>query len=97
GPLRRMAKAAAEDPAHPYLLIVDEINRGNVPKIFGELLFLLEYRDRAIPLQYSPDPPFALPPSLFLIGTMNTADRSIALVDAALRRRFYFVPFMPAE
>ena len=97
GPLRRMAKAAADDPGNPYVLIVDEINRGNVPKIFGELLFLLEYRDRAIPLQYSPDPPFALPPNLFLIGTMNTADRSIALVDAALRRRFYFVPFMPAE
>jgi 5-methylcytosine-specific restriction protein B len=92
-----MAAAAAEDPAKPYVLIIDEINRGNVPKIFGELLFLLEYRDRAIPLQYSPDPPFALPSNLFLIGTMNTADRSIALVDAALRRRFYFVPFMPTE
>jgi 5-methylcytosine-specific restriction protein B len=95
GPLRRMAKLAADDPGNPYILIVDEINRGNVPKIFGELLFLLEYRDRAIPIQYSPEPPFALPRNLFLIGTMNTADRSIALVDAALRRRFYFVPFMP--
>jgi MoxR-like ATPase len=96
GPLRRIARAATADPGHPYVLIVDEINRGNVAKIFGELLFLLEYRDRGIPLQYSPEP-FVLPGNLYLIGTMNTADRSIALVDAALRRRFYFVPFMPAE
>jgi hypothetical protein len=97
GPLRRLADAAAADPSRPYVLIVDEINRGNVPKIFGELLFLLEYRDKKIALQYSPDQPFSLPRNLFVIGTMNTADRSIALVDAALRRRFYFVPFLPNE
>ncbi len=95
GPLRRMADAANLDPEHPYVLIVDEINRGNVAKIFGELLFLLEYRDRQITLQYSRDEPFSLPKNLFIIGTMNTADRSIALVDSALRRRFYFVPFLP--
>jgi 5-methylcytosine-specific restriction protein B len=97
GPLRRIADAAAANPSLPYVLIVDEINRGNVPKIFGELLFLLEYRDRQIALQYSPGEPFSLPRNLFVIGTMNTADRSIALVDAALRRRFYFVPFLPNE
>jgi MoxR-like ATPase len=97
GPLRRMAERAQADPEHPYVLIIDELNRGNVPKIFGELLFLLEYRDEQIPLQYSPDEPFGLPRNLYIIATMNTADRSIALVDAALRRRFYFVPFMPAE
>jgi 5-methylcytosine-specific restriction protein B len=96
GPLKRLAALAAADPAHPYLLIVDEINRGNIPKIFGELLFLLEYRDRSIRLQYSEEA-FSLPPNLFVIGTMNTADRSIALVDAALRRRFYFVAFLPNE
>lgn len=95
GPLRRIAKRAAEDPAHPHLLIVDEINRGNIAKVFGELLFLLEYRRRDIQLQYWPGEPFTLPENLFLIGTMNTADRSIALVDAALRRRFYFVEFSP--
>jgi MoxR-like ATPase len=95
GPLREMAAAAADDPGHPYVLIVDEINRGNIPKIFGELLFLLEYRQKAVCLQYWPETPFSLPRNLFLIGTMNTADRSIALVDAALRRRFYFVPFVP--
>lgn len=97
GPLRRMAKLAADDSSSPYILIIDEINRGNVPKIFGELLFLLEYRDRQIPLQYSPELPFGLPSNLYVIGTMNTADRSIALIDVALRRRFYFVPFMPSE
>jgi len=97
GPLRVMAARAKEDPDNPYVLIVDEINRGNVPKIFGELLFLLEYRDREIALQHSPAERFSLPPNLYLIGTMNTADRSIALVDAALRRRFYFVEFSPNE
>jgi 5-methylcytosine-specific restriction protein B len=97
GALLRIAKTASEDPGRPYVLIIDEINRGNIPKIFGELLFLLEYRDAKVPLQYSPEARFGLPANLYVIGTMNTADRSIALVDAALRRRFYFVPFMPGE
>jgi hypothetical protein len=78
------------------VLLIDEINRGNVPKLFGELYFLLEYRDEQMHLQYSLDE-FALPSNLWLIGTMNTADRSIALLDAALRRRFYFVPFFPDQ
>lgn len=97
GPLRKIAALAAEDPAHPHVLVIDEVNRGNVPKIFGELLFLLEYRRREVRLQYWPETPFALPDNLFLIGTMNTADRSIALVDAALRRRFYFIEFSPVR
>jgi len=97
GPLRRLATEAEADPSRPYLLVVDEINRGNLAKVFGELYFLLEYRDRGIALQYSPEVEFRLPPNLFIIGTMNTADRSIALVDSALRRRFYFVPFAPTE
>ncbi len=95
GPLRLMADAAAQDPDHSYILVVDEINRANLPKVFGELLFLLEYRNRSARLLYQPDVDFALPENLWLIGTMNTADRSIALVDAALRRRFQFVPFIP--
>jgi 5-methylcytosine-specific restriction protein B len=97
GPLRRIAEAAAQDPLNPYVLLIDEINRGNLPKIFGELLFLLEYRETQIPLQYSPESRFGLPKNLYFIGTMNTADRSIALVDTALRRRFYFAAFMPNE
>ncbi len=97
GPLRLLAEQAASNPDTPYLLVIDEINRGNIAKIFGELYFLLEYRDRPIRLQYSPDQPFELPENLFLIGTMNTSDRSIALVDSALRRRFYFYPFLPLE
>lgn len=95
GPLLRAAKNAAEDNSGAkHFLIIDEINRGNLAKVFGELYFLLEYRDESINLQYS-DAPFSLPPNLYIIGTMNTADRSIALVDLALRRRFYFVEFHP--
>ena len=95
GPLRTLAQRATEDPGHDYFLIIDEINRGNIAKVFGELYFLLEYRDEEMQLQYSPDKPFRLPGNLRIIGTMNTADRSIALLDAALRRRFSFVPFFP--
>ena len=97
GPLRQTADAARKDPSHPYVLIIDEINRGNLAKVFGELYFLLEYRQEVISLQYSSDQEFSLPANLFVIGTMNTADRSIALVDAAMRRRFYFVSFFPQE
>lgn len=94
GPLRRLAAQAAADPAHLHFLIIDEMNRGNVAKVLGELYFLLEYRDEFIELQYSPER-FAMPGNLRIIGTMNTADRSIALLDAALRRRFAFIPFFP--
>lgn len=93
GPLRRIADAAAKSKG-TCVLLIDEINRGNVAKVFGELYYLLEYRNEQISLQYSEDP-MSLPKNLWIIGTMNTADRSIALVDAALRRRFHFVPFYP--
>jgi 5-methylcytosine-specific restriction endonuclease McrBC GTP-binding regulatory subunit McrB len=76
-------------------LIVDEINRGNLPRIFGELLFLLEYRDQAMILPYSKRP-FRLPSNLFLIATMNPLDHSAVAFDQALRRRFSFVD-MPAD
>ena len=92
GPLLQIAKRAEDNPEEDYYLIIDEINRGNLAKVFGELYFLLEYRNEEINLQYS-DEPFSLPENLYIIGTMNTADRSIALVDLALRRRFYFVEF----
>lgn len=94
GPLKRIAAQATERPDVTHVLLIDELNRGNVAKILGELLFLLEYRDEEIRLQYS-DGPFSLPENLKVIGTMNTADRSIALVDTALRRRFHFVAFFP--
>jgi len=96
GPLRRIAEAASATPDTPHVLIIDEINRANLAKVFGELYFLLEYRDRPISLQYS-ELEFTLPPNLFIIGTMNTADRSIALVDAAMRRRFYFLEMAPSS
>ncbi|QYX76976.1 AAA family ATPase [Streptomyces akebiae] len=96
GPLRELADLALrEGNRHvPHFLIIDEINRANLAKVFGELYFLLEYRTRSVRLTYSGDD-FALPPNLFVIGTMNTADRSIALVDAAMRRRFAFVELSP--
>ena len=94
GPLLRAAQKAEKEPDAKHFLLIDEINRGNIAKVFGELYFLLEYRGKAIHLQYS-DKKFSLPENLYIIGTMNTADRSIALVDLALRRRFYFVEFHP--
>ena len=97
GPLRRLARRAAKDPTGKYVLLIDEINRGNVAKVFGELYFLLEYRNERIRLQYDHRRTFSLPDNLWIIGTMNTADRSIALMDAALRRRFFFLPFFPDE
>lgn len=99
GPFRRLVDAARENPGTAYVLIVDEINRANLAKVFGELYFLLEYRDEPIDLLYASgdDTGFTLPANVYIIGTMNTADRSIALVDAAMRRRFAFVPMHPSE
>jgi MoxR-like ATPase len=96
GPLKRFASLARDNPDHQYVLVIDEINRGNLAKVFGELYFLLEYRHQGLTLQYSEEH-FSLPKNLLIIGTMNTADRSIALVDAALRRRFFFFPFFPDQ
>ena len=96
GPLLAIARRAKGKPDAKHFLVIDEINRGNLAKVFGELYFLLEYRDEPMQLQYS-DEPFFLPDNLSIIGTMNTADRSIALVDLALRRRFHFAEFHPGK
>jgi 5-methylcytosine-specific restriction protein B len=100
GPFRTVVDQARENPGQPFILIVDEINRSNLAKVFGELYFLLEYRERSIDLMYASGDQgrdFTLPRNVYLIGTMNTADRSIALVDAAMRRRFAFLSLHPDD
>lgn len=89
-------RAAAADSNKPYFFIIDEINRGNLSKIFGELLMLIEddYREKPIKLTYR-DEKFAVPSNLHIIGMMNTADRSLAMIDYALRRRFSFFEMKP--
>lgn len=91
-------KRAQADPDKKYFFIIDEINRGNMSKIFGELMMLIEkdYRGdkNAIKLAYS-DIPFSVPENLYIIGMMNTADRSLAMIDYALRRRFSFFDIQP--
>ena len=88
---------AANNPEEPYFFIIDEINRGNMSKIFGELLMLIEkdYRGTKATLAYN-GLQFAVPKNLYIIGMMNTADRSLAMIDYALRRRFSFFPMEPA-
>ena len=97
GPLLQAADAARSAPDAMHFLVIDEINRGSLPRILGELYFLLEYREEGVTLQYQEESgeDFSLPSNLFIIGTMNTADRSIALVDLALMRRFNFEEFHP--
>ena len=88
---------AKKDPDNKYFFIIDEINRGNMSKIFGELLMLIEndYRGEEITLAYDNNTPFCVPKNLYIIGMMNTADRSLAMIDYALRRRFSFVEMTP--
>lgn len=101
GMFMRFCQAAAKVPSRRHVLIIDEINRGNISRIFGELLFLLEYRDEEVRLPYtdglddSEASQFSIPPNVFIIGTMNSTDRSLALIDYALRRRFYFYRMLP--
>ena len=96
GVFYRFCKKANADRDHKYFFIIDEINRGNMSKIFGELLMLIEngYRDKPIQLSYR-DELFAVPENLYIIGMMNTADRSLAMIDYALRRRFSFFEMKP--
>lgn len=96
GVFYRFCRHAAVDNNHDYFFIIDEINRGNLSKIFGELLMLIEkdYRDNPIIMAYN-DEPFSVPQNLYIIGMMNTADRSLAMIDYALRRRFSFFEMKP--
>lgn len=101
GPLMEMVQLAHGDPEHPHIVLIEEINRGNPAQILGEMLTLLEADKRnpesALTLLYrkAQDERVYLPPNLYVIGTMNIADRSLALVDLALRRRFAFVSLFP--
>ena len=96
GPFYDFCKEAEPDDRE-YFFIIDEINRGNLSKIFGELLMLIENdkRGKEVRLLYS-DEQFSVPENVYIIGMMNTADRSLAMIDYALRRRFAFFEFEPA-
>jgi 5-methylcytosine-specific restriction endonuclease McrBC GTP-binding regulatory subunit McrB len=95
--LSRMAKAAVEAPDKKFILIIDEINRANLAAVLGELIYALEYRGAAVrtPYEIDGDAKLVIPENFYVIGTMNTADRSIGHIDYAVRRRFAFVPLMP--
>jgi 5-methylcytosine-specific restriction enzyme B len=93
GPFVQLCELAKDDPDHFYVMVIDEINRGDPARIFGELLYALEYRGQAVDLPTGGQ--LSVPPNLIVIGTMNSVDRSVALVDYALRRRFGFVRVEP--
>ena len=101
GPFLKLTEEARDDPDHDYVIVIEEINRGNPAQIFGEMLTLLEADkrtpDEALVLAFprDKDERVHVPPNVYLIGTMNVADRSLALVDLALRRRFAFVDLEP--
>lgn len=96
GIFKRFCEKARNDQEMPYFFIIDELNRGNVPKIFGELITMLEHDKRGVQIILPQSKkPFSIPKNVFLIATMNTSDRSIKMLDAALKRRFGFIECLP--
>jgi MoxR-like ATPase len=106
GVFKDLVQRASDDRKNKYVMLIDEINRGNMSRIFGELLYLLEYREKSVTLPSSDEKTgksagsrgaFSIPDNVYIIGTMNTADRSLAQLDYALRRRFYFYRLSPVS
>jgi DNA polymerase III delta prime subunit len=97
--LADFAQKAKDNPNGNYVLIIDEINRANLPSVLGELIYALEYRNEPVTslYEYESERKIILPKNLYLIGTMNTADRSVGHIDYAIRRRFAFVDVLPDE
>ncbi|WP_159746065.1 AAA family ATPase, partial [Chryseobacterium sp. 8AT] len=97
--LGKLSKEALENPFADYVLIIDEINRANLSAVLGELIYALEYRGEEVESMYEVDgsQKLTLPPNLYIIGTMNTADRSVGHIDYAIRRRFAFVDVLPKK